>query len=113
RTEEPLAAFEMWKSKAEGRSYCDFTFHMGAARYDPLAESQLKEIVRAGISSFKIFLAYKGAFGVDDAELYQIMRLAKALGVIVTAHCENADAVAMRQQELLAEGKTGPQWHEP
>jgi dihydropyrimidinase len=113
RSEEPLAAFELWKSKAEGKSACDFTFHMGATRFDAAAESQLKEIVSAGISSFKVFLAYKGAFGVDDSELYSIMRLAKSLGVIVTAHCENADAVAARQRELIAAGKTGPEWHEP
>jgi len=113
RSDEPLAAFELWKSKADNQSACDFTFHMGATRFDSLAESQLAEIVRAGVSSFKVFLAYKGAFGVDDAELYQVMRLAKSLGVIVTAHCENADAVAQKQKELLAAEKTGPQWHEP
>ena len=105
RADEPLAAFELWKSNAVGKSACDFTFHMGATRFDSLAESQLKEIVSAGLSSFKIFLAYKGAFGVDDAELFQILKLAKSLGVIVTAHCENADAIASRQQELLAAEK--------
>ena len=51
--------------------------------------------------------------GVDDAELFNTLRLAKSLGVIVTAHCENADAVSGKQKELLAAGKTGPQWHEP
>jgi dihydropyrimidinase len=112
RAEEPLAAFDLWKSKAEGKSACDFTFHMGVTRYDAQVQSQLKEIVSAGLSSFKIFLAYKGAFGVDDGELFQILGLAKSLGVIVTAHCENADAVAMKQKELLAAGKTGPEWHE-
>jgi dihydropyrimidinase len=112
RSDEPLAAFELWKSKAEGQSACDFTFHMGATRFDSLAESQLKEIVEAGVSSFKVFLAYKGALGVDDAELFQIMRLAKSLGAIVTAHCENADAIAARQAEFLSSGKTGPEWHE-
>jgi dihydropyrimidinase len=113
RQEESLAAFELWKSKAEGISACDFTFHMGVTRYDDAAESQLKEIVSAGLSSFKVFLAYKGAFGVDDAELYATLKLAKSLGVIVTAHCENADAVALKQKELIAAGKTGPEWHEP
>jgi len=113
RSEEPMQAFELWRGKAEGKSACDFTFHMGVTRYDPAAESQFREIVRAGISSFKVFLAYKGAFGVDDAELYQALRLAKELGVIVTAHCENAELVAQRQKELIAAGKTGPQWHEP
>src|ERR1700733_12812198 len=92
RTEEPLAAFDLWKSKAVGQSDCDFTFHMGVSRCDSSTESQLKEFVKAGLSSFKIFLAYKGAFGVDDSELYQTLRVAKSLGIIVTAHCENADA---------------------
>lgn len=113
RSDEPLAAFELWKSKAQGKSYCDFTFHMGVTRYDPQAESQLKEIVEAGLSSFKIFLAYKGAFGIDDVELYNTLKLAKSLGVITTAHCENADLVAERCKELIAKGHTGPEWHEP
>jgi dihydropyrimidinase len=113
RSDEPLAAFELWKSKGEGRSACDFTFHMGVARYDAQVESQMKEIVKAGLSSFKIFLAYKGAFGVDDTELYHTLRLAKQLGAIVTAHCENAELVAELQKKLIAEGKTGPEWHEP
>jgi len=113
RQEEPLAAFELWKGKADGKSACDFTFHMGVTRYDSAAESQLKEIVRAGLSSFKVFLAYKGAFGVDDTELYHTLKLAKSLGVIVTAHCENAELVAELQKQLLADGKTGPEYHEP
>ena len=71
----------------------------------------MTEIVKRGLSSFKIFLAYKGAFGVNDEELYQTLRLAKKLGVITTAHCENADLVLELQRQLLAEGKTGPEWH--
>jgi dihydropyrimidinase len=112
-SDEPLAALELWKSKADNHSACDFTFHMGVTRFDEGAERQLREIVRAGIASFKVFLAYKGAFGVDDRALYQTMRLAKELGVIVTAHCENADLVAELQKKLLEAGKRGPEWHEP
>ena len=78
---------------------------MGATKFDDTTEKQLREIVRRGISSFKIFLAYKGAFGIDDAELYHTLKLAKELGVIVTAHCENETLVAERQKELLAAGK--------
>ena len=107
------AAFELWKGKGEGKSACDFTFHMGVTRFDALAESQLREIVRAGVASFKVFLAYKGAFGIDDGELYHTLRLAKELGVITTAHCENAELVMELQKKLLAAGKTGPEWHEP
>src|SRR5438270_8819681 len=86
---------------------------MSVTKFVEATESQLREIVRDGITSFKIFLAYKNFFGVDDGEMYQTLELAKRLGVIVTAHCENAELVARLQQKLLAEGKTGPEWHEP
>ena len=111
RNENPLEAFELWLGKAQGKSACDFTFHMGATRYDAEAEREFKEIVNRGLSSFKIFLAYKGAFEITDEELYAILTLAKKLGVIVTAHCENAELVFELQKKLLSEGKTGPEFH--
>jgi dihydropyrimidinase len=111
RRDDTLKGFELWMSQAAGKSACDFTFHMGVTKYDSTTEAQLRQIVEAGISSFKIFLAYKGAFGVDDTELYRTLALAKKLGVIVTAHCENETLVAERSAELLAAGKTDPGQH--
>jgi dihydropyrimidinase len=111
RKDDALAGFELWLSQAAGKSACDFTFHMGVTKFDDKTEKQLREIVKRGISSFKIFLAYKGAFGVDDAELYRTLKLARELGVIVTAHCENETLIAERQAELLAAGKTDPGRH--
>jgi dihydropyrimidinase len=111
RGDKPLDAFELWAGKAFGKCACDYTFHMGVTRYDAEAEADFREIVRRGISSFKIFLAYKGALGVTDEELYKTLRLAGELGVITTAHCENADLVLELQKKLLAEGKTGPGFH--
>ena len=113
RNEEPADAFELWNSKAEAGAACDYSFHMGVTRYDESVEKQMRQLVADGMSSFKIFLAYKGAFGVTDIELYNTLKLAKELGVVVTAHCENADLVASKQAELVAEGKLGPEWHEP
>jgi dihydropyrimidinase len=111
RNDEPLQAFETWNAQSEGKSACDYTYHMAVTRYDDAVESQVREIVGKGLSSFKVFLAYKGAFGVDDEELYHTLKLAKELGVITTAHCENEVLVAERQKELIAQGKTGPKWH--
>lgn len=113
RNEDPLAGLELWMSQAEGISACDYTFHMAVTRFDAGTESTLREIVSRGIASLKVFLAYKDFFGVNDTELFQTLRLAKELGVVVTAHCENEALVAELQAALLAEGKTGPQWHEP
>jgi dihydropyrimidinase len=111
RKDEAPAGFETWMAQAVGKSACDFTFHMGVTKFDDKSEKQLREIVGRGISSFKIFLAYKGAFGIDDTELYRTLKLAKELGVIVTAHCENETLVAERSRELLAAGKTDPAQH--
>lgn len=112
RSDDALKSFELWMSQAVGKSACDFTFHMGVTKFDDKADKQLREIVQRGISSFKVFLAYKGAFGVDDTELYRTLKLAKELGVIVTAHCENETLVSERCKELLAAGKFGPGFHE-
>jgi dihydropyrimidinase len=113
RNDAALAGYELWKSKASGNSACDYAFHMSVTKFVKETESQLREIVSDGTASFKIFLAYKNFFGVDDYEMYQTMMLAKRLGVIVTAHCENAELVAQLQARLVSEGKTGPEWHEP
>ena len=113
RHDDPLESYELWKSKASGRSACDYAFHMGVTKFDGKTEAQLREIVADGTTSFKIFLSYKGFFNVDDGEMYQTLKLARELGVIVTAHCENAELVSRLQNELLAQGKTGSEWHEP
>ena len=114
RSEDPLEALALWKSKAAGLSACDYTFHLAVTRFDEGTAEKLKVAVEEeGIASFKVFLAYKGAFGIDDHELYQTLTTAKALGAIVTAHCENAELVTELQGKLVAEGKVGPEWHEP
>jgi dihydropyrimidinase len=113
RNDDALEGYQLWKSKAEGKSACDYAFHMSVTKFVKETESQLREIVADGTASFKIFLAYKNFFGVDDGEMYQTLELANRLGVITTAHCENAELVARLQQKLLADGKTGPEWHEP
>lgn len=111
RSQDAMEGFETWSAQSAGRSACDYTYHMGVTKYDDAAEAQLREIVSRGVSSFKIFLAYKGAFGIDDTELYRTLKLAKELGVIVCAHCENETLVSERQRELLAAGVTGPEGH--
>src|ERR1700681_3230386 len=113
RVDDALAGYHLWKSKAAGASACDYSFHMSVTKFEEQTEGQLREIVADGIASFKIFLAYKNFFGVDDNEMYQTLQLARKLGVIVTAHCENAELVARLQEKLIAQGKTGPEWHEP
>jgi dihydropyrimidinase len=103
--------YELWKQQPKGKACCDYSFHMGVTRFDADSEAQLRAIVAAGVKSFKVFLAYKGAFGIDDTELWKTLSLANELGVVVTAHCENETLVAELQSKLLAEGRTGTAAH--
>src|ERR1700744_3439974 len=113
RLDDALEGYHLWKSKADGASACDYTFHMAVSKFEACTQSQLREIVANGIASFKIFLAYRNFFGVDDSEMYQTLDLARKLGVIVTAHGENAKRVARMHQSLLEDGKPASGWHEP
>lgn len=113
RSDDLMEGVAHWKQLAAGNTACDYTFHIGVTKFDDETEAQLRQLVAEGLSSFKIFLAYKGAFGVDDGELYRVLKLAAELGVIVAAHCENAELVSNLQEQLISEGKTGPEWHEP
>src|SRR3954466_14366397 len=79
RQEDALEGFNLWMSKAENISACDFTFHMAVSRFDAKTEEQLRQIVKRGISSFKIFLAYKDFFGLNDTELFNTLRWRKSL----------------------------------
>jgi dihydropyrimidinase len=103
--------YATWQDQASGRAACDYSFHLGVSRFDDASSRQLREIVADGIRSFKVFLAYKGALGVNDTELYRTLRLAKELDIPVAAHCENETLVAERQAELLAAGRTAPEAH--
>ena len=111
RDTDPTEGFRLWQEQSAGRCACDYTFHMGVTQFDSASAAQLRTIVEAGVASFKVFLAYKGVFGLDDTELYRTLKLAQQWGVIVAAHCENETLIAERQQELLAAGLHGPEQH--
>jgi len=111
RSMDTREGYDLWRAQSEGRSACDYAFHMGVTKFDETTEEQLRRIVAEGTTSFKIFLAYKGAFGIDDGELYRVLKLARELGVVTCAHCENETLVAELQKELLAAGKIGPGQH--
>src|ERR1700688_3932081 len=71
RKDDALEGYGLWRSKAKGHSACDYSFHMSVTKFTEDTPAQLEEVVRDGINSFKIFLSYKGFFGVEDGEMYQ------------------------------------------
>jgi len=105
------AAVEGWHRKS-AKAVTDYSYHMAITNFGPSTPEEMRVVVeKLGITSFKVFLAYKGALMVDDGQLYQIMEQAAKLGAVVTVHAENGDAVWHLQRELLAKGCTGPEYH--
>src|SRR5262245_60283585 len=64
RADDPLESYELWKSKAVGKSACDYAFHMGVTQFGEKSPEILKRVVADGRGSFRVFLAYRGAFGI-------------------------------------------------
>ncbi|MBI4679158.1 MAG: dihydropyrimidinase [Elusimicrobia bacterium] len=106
-----LEALETWRGKAAGKAAVDYGFHMALVEYDDRVASELPEVVREGITSFKCFMAYKGAFMMDDSQLLDVLAAATRVGGLVSVHAENGDMLVNIMARLLKEGKTGPAYH--
>ncbi|SNR45780.1 dihydropyrimidinase [Paracoccus sediminis] len=105
-----LDALQMWDNKS-GRAHCDYSFHMAVTWWDRQVFDEMQAVVDRGITSFKHFMAYKGALMVNDDELFSSFRRVGDLGGVALVHAENGDVVAELSARLLAEGNTGPEAH--
>src|ERR1700729_585478 len=104
-------AFDTWMQKASGRAVCDYAFHCIITE---LADAQLDEmnaLVREGVTSFKLFMAYPGVFMLDDASIFKAFRATSKNGGLVCMHAENGGAIDVIVQQALAEGKKAPKYH--
>ena len=104
-------ALKRWDNKST-RANCDYSFHMAVTWWGEKVFDDMKSVVRdRGITTFKHFLAYKGALMVNDDELFASFNRLSELGAIALVHAENGDVVAEMTSKLLAEGNTGPEGH--
>jgi len=104
-------AFEAWMKKAEGKAAIDYAFH---CIITDLGTAQLEEmgaLVREGVSSFKLFMAYPGVFMLDDATIFKAMSQAAKVGGLICMHAENGGVIDVIVQRALAEGKKSPKYH--
>ncbi len=111
RNQPLLDGLAQWHERAN-KAVADYAFHMAVTWWGDKTVSEMQTCVREkGIPSFKTFMAYKGAIGVDDTELIHVMETAKELGALVTCHCEHGDAVVALQQKFVREKKLTPKYH--
>jgi dihydropyrimidinase len=106
------AAVDEWRAKANGKQVIDMGYHMAVT--DLKEGGTLEELASLpddGITSYKLFMAYKGALMSDDETLFQVMQVAADTGALVMVHAENGDAIDVLVKQALAEGKTEPKYH--
>ena len=108
--ESLLDALKRWDNKST-RANCDYSFHMAVTWWGEQVFDDMPEVVKRGITTFKHFMAYKGALMVNDDEMFASFKRLAELGAIALVHAENGDVVAELTAKLLAEGNTGPEAH--
>lgn len=105
-------ALKEWQDKSIPKAVGDFSYHMAVTDFnDDVAKEVVQMITEEGITSFKTFMAYKGALMIDDGQMVQLMKVVKEHGGIVTVHATNGDMIDSLVSKNIAEGNTKPIYH--
>jgi dihydropyrimidinase len=106
------AAFEEWSGRANGNAVGDYSFHMAVTDFNEKTKTEIRPLVeREGITSFKMFMAYRGALMIDDRQMNGLMQEVRKCGGMVTAHATNGDMIDYLVAKHRAEGKLTPLYH--
>ena len=104
-------ALEIWHQKAGGRAAVDYGFHMIIQDLPDTRLPEMDEMVRQGVTSFKMFMAYRGAVMVDDDTIFKAMARAADNGALICLHAEHGHMIDVLVQQALAQGNTAPKFH--
>ncbi len=107
-----FAALDEWNKKSENNSYGDYSYHLAVTDYNKNTQSEVKKLIEEeGITSFKTFMAYKGALMIDDGQMIGLMHQLKDLGGLITVHATNGDMIDNLVAKHRSEGKLAPLYH--
>ena len=104
-------ALDSWWKKAEGKACIDYGLHMIVTDLPDAGLEDMDDMVREGVASFKLFMAYPNVLMVDDATIFKAMRQTAKNGALICMHAENGSVIDVIVQRALAEGKTAPIHH--
>jgi dihydropyrimidinase len=105
-------ALKEWRSRSDNNCVGDYSFHMAVTDFNDDTKKEIKHFVEEeGITSFKTFMAYKGALMIDDRQMIGLMEEVKAQGGLVTVHATNGDMIDYLIAKHRAEGKLSPLYH--
>ena len=106
-------ALDTWLAKSKNKACIDFSLHMAVTDLLPDGATlrEMEPMVAAGISSFKLFMAYPNVLMIDDGLMFQVMQKAASLDALCCIHAENGSAIDIVVAQYIAEGKTAPHFH--
>ncbi len=105
-------ALKEWQGRSEGKAIGDYSYHMAVTDFnDNVAKEVVQMIEEEGITSFKTFMAYKGALMIDDGQMVQLMKVVKENGGLVTVHATNGDMIDSLIAKNKALGNRAPIYH--
>lgn len=105
-----LECQRIWDRFADGHSSCDYCYHMAVIEWTPETPKQIKEVIDAGTTSFKLYFAYPN-LRLQDSEIFSVMKELKKYGAMVGAHCENGEIVDDLIKQFVEAGKLAPHFH--
>src|SRR5438132_12875026 len=104
-------ALQAWHRKADGKAVIDYGFHITITDLASAPEVAMDEMIAAGVTSFKLLMAYPGTFMVDDETMYRVLRHSASSGGLVMVHAENGIVIDLVVREAVAAGHTAPGFH--
>lgn len=104
-------ALESWHNKAGGKAVIDYGFHMTITDLANAPEAAMDDMIAAGVTTFKLLMAYPTTFMVDDETIYRVLRRSAKLGGLVMVHAENGIVIDLIIRETVAAGHTAPMYH--
>jgi dihydropyrimidinase len=102
---------DTWHAKAEGKAAVDYGFHLIMTDVNEATSTEMGQVVKEGITSFKLFMAYPGVLFVDDGQIFRAMQRAGELGALICMHAENGIPIDILVQQAIAKGHTAPKYH--
>ncbi len=104
-------AWDAWMKKADGKAAIDYGFHMIITDLPDAVEREMDVLVAEGVTSFKLFMAYRGVLMLDDGSIFRALLRTAHNGGTICMHAENGDVIDVLVKRALAEGKTEPKYH--
>ncbi|HZH67488.1 MAG TPA: dihydropyrimidinase, partial [Flavisolibacter sp.] len=105
------SALDEWRSRSDNNCVGDYSFHMAVTDFNEDTKKEVKHLIEEGITSFKTFMAYKGALMIDDRQMIGLMEEVKIQGGLITVHATNGDMIDYLVAKHRAEGKLSPLYH--